>query len=87
SGIGTGLLVGIMMGIFFAPSSQAMWLYLLVGLLLGVLIGVITSAIGYAMTGGKRDFNSIRVTVASKYQILAEHKVAAQARDMLAQMP
>lgn len=87
SGVGTGLLVGIMMGIFFAPSATALWAYLLVGLVLGVFIGLITAAIGYAVSGGKRDFNSIRQTVASKYQILAEHKVAAQAREMLAQMP
>ncbi len=60
---------------------------LLVGLLLGVLIGTVTTAIGYALSQGKRDFNSMRQTVATSYEVLSEHKVAAKARELLATRP
>ena len=45
------------------------------------------AAAGYAMTRGKRDFTSVTQTVATKYEVLCEHKVAAQAREMLHQLP
>ncbi len=86
SGIGTGIFVGLMLALFtggeagFAP-------VLLVGLLLGVLIGTVTTAIGYALSQGKRDFNSMRQTVATSYEVMSEHKVAAQARELLATRP
>ena len=39
------------------------------------------------MSGGKRDFTSVTQTVATKYEVLCEHKVAAQAREMLLRLP
>ena len=45
------------------------------------------AAAGYAMSLGKRDFTSVTQTVATKYEVLCEHKVAARAREMLQQMP
>ena len=51
------------------------------------LIGMITAAITYSMSGGERDFNSIQQVVATHYEVLAEHKVAAQAREMVSDMP
>ena len=39
------------------------------------------------MSRGKRDFTSVTQTVATKYEVLCEHKVAAQAREMLLQAP
>ena len=58
-----------------------------VGLAMGILFGVIASGLGYALSGGKRDFNSARQTVAATYEVLAEHKVAQEARDLLASRP
>ena len=60
---------------------------LLVSLVIGVVLGIGFSAAAYAMTRGRRDFTSITQTVATKYEVLCEHKVAAQAREMLQQMP
>ena len=60
---------------------------LFVGLGLGIVFGMIASGLGYAVSGGKRDFNSARQTVATSYEVLAEHKVAAQARELLSQRP
>ena len=39
------------------------------------------------MTKGRRDFTSVTQTVATKYEVLCEHKVAARAREMLLQAP
>jgi hypothetical protein len=85
SGISTGLLVALVMLIFTRPGSFL--LLLLVSLAIGIALGVGFSAAAYAMSRGKRDFTSISQTVATKYEVLCEHKVAAQARQMLQGMP
>lgn len=85
SGISTGLLVGIVMLLFTRPASVVV--LILSCLALGVAIGIAFAAAGYAMTRGKRDFTSVTQTVATKYEVLCEHKVAAQAREMLQQAP
>jgi Heat induced stress protein YflT domain len=85
SGISTGLLVGLVMLIFTKPES--ILLLLLVALAIGVLLGVAFSAAAYAMSRGRRDFTSVTQTIATKYEVLCEHKVAAQAREMLQGMP
>ncbi|HEU5484168.1 MAG TPA: general stress protein [Microlunatus sp.] len=85
SGISTGLLVGLVMLIFTRPVSVLV--LLLSCLALGIAIGLAFAAIGYALTRGKRDFTSVTQTVATKYEVLCEHKVAAQAREMLQQAP
>jgi len=85
SGISTGLLVGLVMLIFTKPAS--ILLLLLVSLAFGVLLGVGFSAAAYALSRGRRDFTSVTQTIATKYEVLCEHKVAAQAREMLQGMP
>ena len=85
SGISTGLLVALVMLIFVRPTSFL--LLLLAALVIGVALGVGFAAAAYAMTGGKRDFTSVTQTVATKYEVLCEHKVAAQAREMLQRLP
>ena len=71
--------------IFTRPASVLV--LILSCLALGVAIGLAFAAAGYAMTRGKRDFTSVTQTVATKYEVLCEHKVAAQAREMLLQLP
>ena len=56
-------------------------------MLFGALFGVIWALVGYAATRGQRDFSSVTSVVATKYEVLVEHKVAAQARELLAQLP
>ena len=85
SGISMGLLVGLMVAIF-SPGENLMAV-LLVGVILGVIISLIFAGIGYATTRGQRDFNSVAQTIATKYEVLVEHKVADEARRMLAQGP
>jgi heat induced stress protein YflT len=85
SGVSTGLLVGLVMLIFTKPGS--ILILLLVTLAIGIALGVGFNAAAYAMTGGRRDFTSVTQTVATKYEVLCEHKVAAQAREMLLKLP
>lgn len=85
SGLSTGLMVALILW-FLQPQMNP--LMLLPGaLLIGILIGVTFAAIAYAASRGKRDFNSISQTVAGKYELLCEHKVAGQARELLSGMP
>ena len=53
----------------------------------GALFGLIWALVGYAMTRGRRDFSSVTQIVATRYEVLVEHKVAAQAPELLARMP
>jgi hypothetical protein len=85
SGISTGLLVALVMLIFTRPASFLA--LILVSLAIGIVLGIAFAAAAYAMSRGKRDFTSITQTVATKYEVLCEHKVAAQAREMLLGRP
>jgi hypothetical protein len=85
SGISTGLLVGLVFLLFGRPDSVLA--VLLGSLAIGIALGVAFAAAGYAMTKGKRDFTSVTQTVATRYEVLCEHKVAAHAREMLLRLP
>jgi len=87
-GLLSGIWLGIFVGLIFALFTEEDFLGILVSCaLIGALFGVIWALIGYAMTRGQRDFSSITQVVATKYEVLVEHKVAAQARELLTQLP
>ena len=86
SGIGTGLLVGVMLVLFLGGNTPVAVL-LLAGLALGMLMGLLTAGLSYSLSQGKRDFDSVRQVVATSYEVLCEHKVTAQARELLDRMP
>ncbi len=85
SGLSTGLMIALLMLIFLRVSNIV--LLIIAALAIGIALSLAFNAIGYALTGGRRDFTSVTQTVATKYEILCEHKVAQQARDLLAKMP
>ncbi len=85
SGISTGLLVALVILIFIRPESFLA--LLLVALAIGIVLSIGFSAAAYALSRGQRDFTSITQTVATKYEVLCEHKLAAQARELLQGMP
>lgn len=85
SGLSTGLMVTFLMWIFM-PNSNFMVLFIS-ALLIGILIGVVFAALGYWMSQGKRDFTSVTQTVATRYELLSEHKVSGQARELLTTLP
>ena len=85
SGISTGLMITLLMWLFM-PGANFL-LLIVYALVIGMAIGVLMSVLTYWMSQGKRDFTSVSQTMATKYEILAEHKVATQARELVATMP
>ncbi len=84
SGIWLGLFIGLIFALFTDEGALAV---IISTMLIGALFGVIWALVGYAATRGQRDFSSVTSVVATKYEVLVEHKVAAQARELLAQLP
>jgi LytS/YehU family sensor histidine kinase len=84
SGIWLGLFIGLIFALF---TDESFFAVILSTMLIGALFGVIWALVGYAFTRGQRDFSSITSVVATKYEVLVEHKVAAQARELLTQLP
>jgi len=84
SGVWLGLFVGLIFALFDNSNTVAV---VVSTMLFGALFGVIWALVGYAATRGHRDFSSVTSVVATKYEVLVEHKVAQQARDLLAQLP
>ena len=84
SGVWLGLFVGLVLSIFANGNTLAT---ILSTVLFGALFGVIWAMAGYAATRGQRDFSSVTQVVATRYEVLVEHKSAAQAREILARLP
>lgn len=86
NGLSIGLLFGIMAMIFYPPETNIYQLAA-IAIVAGVVISVVFALIGHLMTRGRRDFTSVTQTVATRYEVLCEHKVTMKARELLAQMP
>ena len=84
SGIWFGLLIGLLFSLF--TTGNALAIVASTALLTG-LFGLIWALVGYAATRGRRDFSSVSSTVATRYEVLVEHKHAARARELLGAMP
>lgn len=84
SGLWLGLFVGLIFSLFVNEDVLAM-----IGstILLGAVFGTVWALLGYALTRGQRDFSSVTQVVATRYEVLVEHKVAGQARELLAKLP
>ncbi len=85
SGAWMGLFVGLLLGMF---SPNGRWFAaVLTGILIGVVFGMTMGLAGYAATGGRRDFTSVSQVVATRYEVLVEHKLLARAQELLQGMP
>jgi hypothetical protein len=84
SGLWLGLFVGIIFALFDSGSGLAT---IITTALFGTLFGTIWGLVGYAATRGQRDFSSVRVVVATRYEVLVEHKLLLRAQELLAQLP
>ena len=82
SGQWLGLFVGVIFSLFTTPTS--VFAQVVSTMLFGAVFGAVWAAIGYAATRGQRDFTSVSRIVPSKFEVLSEHKVAQQAREVLA---
>jgi hypothetical protein len=87
-GLITGLLLGWLFGLLnlinplVSSLTLALW-----GLVLGAVIGGIAGVIGYAATGGRRDFTSVGMMQADHYNVLVDADVAEEAQRLIARMP
>ena len=84
SGVWLGLFVGLLFTLF---TDEGAVVTIVSTMLFGALFGLIWALVGYALTRGQRDFSSVTQVVATRYEVLVEHKVAAQARELLTQLP
>jgi hypothetical protein len=84
SGVWMGLFIGLIFSFFGTGSAVAVILSTVV---IGALFGIVWALAGYAATRGRRDFSSVSRIVATRYEVLVEHKLAAQGRELLAQLP
>jgi len=84
SGLWLGLFVGLILSMFGEESIVAV---LVSTAVIGALFGVVWALLGYATTRGRRDFSSVSAVVATKYEVLVEHKHRAAALELLAGLP
>jgi hypothetical protein len=83
SGMWMGLFVGLIFALFGQGNST---LAVLPTVAFGAVFGTVWALIGYAATKGRRDFTSVSQVVATRYEVLVEHKFAEQARTLLANL-
>jgi hypothetical protein len=84
SGVWMGLFVGLIFALF---GEENLPVLLATTVLFGAFFGVVMAMIGYAGTKGQRDFSSVSVVVATRYEVLVEHKLRERARELLADLP
>lgn len=85
----SGAWLGAFVGLIFAMFAQDGFLVarVLMTMLFGAIFGLIWALVGYRFAGGSnRDFMSISQVVATRYEVLTEHKLIERARELLARM-
>jgi hypothetical protein len=86
-GLVSGAWLGLFVGTIFALlGSGTGFAGVVMTVLFGALFGLVWSLIGFQLTRGPRDFTSVTQVVATQYEVLVEHKLAQQARELLTQM-
>jgi hypothetical protein len=87
SGAFAGLLIGWLFALFnwFQP-VLATFALVLWALVFGAVIGAIFGLLVHALSGGRRDFASVRAMAPSRYEVVADEDVADQAKSALATM-
>jgi hypothetical protein len=83
SGLWLGLFVGLVVSLFGTGGTFAI---IASTMLFGAVFGVVWGLAGYLATRGRRDFTSVSQVVATRYEVLVEHKYAEQGRQLLATM-
>jgi hypothetical protein len=83
----TGALIGWLFWLFdwFDPVVASGWL-IVDGLWFGALVGALFGLLAHAMTGGRRDFASVPMTTADRYELLVDEDVADQAASLLGRL-
>jgi hypothetical protein len=86
SGLWLGLFVGLIFSLFDKSSSSVLPMILSTALL-GAAFGSIWALVGFLAARGQRDFSSVTAVVATRYEVLVEHKLLAAAQELLRRLP
>lgn len=81
SGALTGVLIGLLLGLLF-PVTPLLNI-VLYGLVVGIIISILFGVLGYAMSGGRRDFSSVGGMQADTYNVMVDADVAEEAERVL----
>ena len=81
SGLWAGLLLGLLLGLF--TSGHAFLAVVATGAAFGVLWGAVFGFAAHAATRGRRDFSSVRMLAAGRYDLIAREGTAEAARTAL----
>jgi hypothetical protein len=86
SGAWTGLFVGLAFALFGTGNQLG---FVVSVVIFGTVFWLVWGQIGFTVLtrGGARDFSSATQVVATKYEVLVEHRFAEGARELLAKMP
>src|SRR5699024_1916015 len=84
-GVLSGLWMGLFLGLLLMFISQSSLAIVVTSVLMGIVFFTVWSAVGYAMTVGKRDFTSVVATIPMQYELMVEHTNAEEARRILAE--
>ncbi len=84
SGALPGALIGWIFGLFNWINPLVAGLVLaFYGLIVGAVIGAILGMVMHALQRGRRDFDTVRMTVPSRYEVVADDEVADEAARLL----
>ncbi len=78
-----GLFVGLLFGLILVSS----WTWVIWAVLMGAAFGMIAAVVQHAMTGGRRDFTSVRTLQAARYGVQVTNEHAAAAVRLMGQAP
>lgn len=86
-GLLSGIWIGVFVGLVFAmfEGGEGLLPRMLSTVVIGAVFGLIWAWLGYRATGGQRDFTSVSQVIATRYEVLVEHRNAQQARELLAE--
>jgi hypothetical protein len=88
AGIASGVWLGLFVGLIFSLfGTENVVVTVLSTVLVGAIFGLVWSLIGYAATQGRRDFSAVSAVVATRYEVLVEHKHLSRAQELLTQRP
>ena len=83
----SGAWLGAFVGLVFSLFEQGETLVRIAStVIFGALFGLVWSLVGLALTKGQRDFTSVSQVVATKYEVLTEHKFVQQGRELLTRL-
>lgn len=86
-GLATGAWLGLFVGLLLGLFTDEGWLQIIIfSVAWGAVFMAVFAMVGYAFTGGRRDFTSQSVTIAGHYEIYCQHQHADSARNQLAKL-